>query len=101
MGDLVEVIIFFPNLWSRESPCSGVRNFFSTTFNGVMFFSVQDIVFPGISLHAFFLSKSVCRIYFFLKSPITPSKVKWSAPRIHQTFAQLTDSKLSIISKAF
>ena len=23
---------------------------------------------------------------------ITPSKVKWSAPKIHQTFAQLTDS---------
>ena len=37
---------------------------------------------------------------FFLKSPITPSKVKWSAPKIHQIFAQLTDSDLSIISKA-
>ena len=65
MGDLVEVIIFFPKPLERGSPCSGVRNFFSTTFNGVMFFSVQDIVFPGISLHAFFLSKSVCRIFFF------------------------------------
>ena len=31
---------------------------------------------------------------FFMKSPITPSKVKWSAPKIHQTFAQLTDSDL-------
>ena len=30
--------------------------------------------------------------HFFLKSPITPSKVKWSAPKIHQTFGQLTDS---------
>ena len=25
--------------------------------------------FPGIYLHAFFLSKSVCRTFFFLKSP--------------------------------
>ena len=54
--------------------------------------------FPGICVHALFLSKSVCRT-FFLKSTITPSKVKWSAPKIHQTFGQLTDSNLSIISK--
>ena len=84
--------------------------FFSPTYNGVRFcsalyvmsdiFSVQDIFLPGIYLHAFFLSKSVCRT-FFLKSPITPSKVKWSAPKIHQTFGQLTDSDLSIISKGF
>ena len=39
--------------------------------------------------------------YFFLKSPLTPSKVKWLAPKIHQIFAQLTDTDLSIISKAF
>ena len=39
--------------------------------------------------------------YIFLKSPITPSKVKWSAPKIHQTFAQLTDFDFSVISKAF
>ena len=57
--------------------------------------------FPGIYLHAFFLQKSACRTFFFLKSPITPSKVKWSAPKIHQTFSQLTDSDLSIISKGF
>ena len=31
---------------------------------------------------------------------ITPLKVKWLAPKIHQTFAPLTDSDLSIISKA-
>ena len=29
------------------------------------------------------------------------SKVKWSAPKIHQTFGQLTDSDFSIISKGF
>ena len=78
---------FFPNL-------SGVR-IFSPTYNGVRFcsalyvmsdiFSVQDIFLPGIYLHAFFLSKSVCRT-FFLKSLITSSKVKWSVPKIHKTF---------------
>ena len=57
--------------------------FFSPTYNGVRFcsalyvmsdiFSVQDIFLPGIYLHAFFLSKSVCRT-FFLKSPITSQK---------------------------
>ena len=52
------------------------------------------------NLFACFFPKSVCRT-FFLKSPIIPSKVKWSAPKIHQTFGQLTDSDLSIISKDF
>ena len=40
-------------------------------------------------------------IFFRSKSHIIPSKVKWSAPKIHQTFGQLTDSDLSIISKGF
>ena len=79
---------------------NGVRFFFSIVRHERYFFSVQDIFLPGIYLHAFFLSKSVCRTVF-LKSPITPSKVKWSAPKIHQTFGQLTDSDLSIISKGF
>ena len=84
--------------------------FFSPTYNSVGFFSalyvmsdifsLQGIFLQGIYLHAFFLSKSVCRT-FFLKSTITPLKVKWSAPKIHQTFGQLTDSDLSIISKRF
>ena len=34
--------------------------------------------------------------HFFLKSPITTSKIKWSAPKIHKTFGQLTDSDLSV-----
>ena len=86
---------FFLNL-------SGVRNF-SPTYNGVRIFSalyvMSDIFFQ-------------CRIFFsqefilslqeiFLKSPIPPSKVKWSAPKIHQTFGQLTDSDLSSFLKAF
>ena len=65
-----------------------------------IFFSA-GYYFPSYILASFSPLKSVCRIFFFLKSPITPSKVKWSAPKIHQTFAQLTDSDLSIISKAF
>ena len=77
-----------------------VRFFFQHYTSWAILFSVQDIYFLGIYVHAFFLSKSVCRT-FFLKSPITPSKVNWSAPKIHQTFGQLTDSDLSIISKGF
>ena len=74
--------------------------FFQHCTSWAIFFSVQDIFLPGISLHPFFLSTSVCTT-FFLKSPITPSKVKWSAPKIYQTFGQLTDYDLSIISKGF
>ena len=92
-------------------PASLELEIFSPRYNGVSFFTalyvMSDIFFspgcfyPGIYLHAFFLPKSACRTFFFLKSPITPSKVKWSAPKIHQTFGQLTDSDLSIISKGF
>ena len=76
---------------------------FSLTHNSVM----SDIFFTA----GYDFSQSYpCKLFpleislediFFLKSPITPSKVKWSAPKIHHTFAQLTDSDLSIISKAF
>ena len=77
-----------------------VKFFFSIIRHKRYFFSAGHL-FPGIVYsHAFFPSKSVCRT-FFLKSTITPSKVKWSAPKIHQTFGQLTDSDLSIISKGF
>ena len=79
---------------------NGVRLFFQHCTSWAIFFSSQDIFLQGIYLHAFFFSKSVCRT-FSLKSPITPSKVKWSAPKIQQTFGQLTDSDLSIISKGF
>ena len=48
-----------------------------------------------------FSSRNQAAGHFFLKPPITPSKVKWSASKIHQTFGQLTDSDLSIILKAF
>ena len=57
--------------------------------------------FPRNLFACFFSSRNQPAGHFFLKSPITPSKVKWSAPKIHQTFGQLTDSDLSIISKGF
>ena len=58
-----------------------------------MLFSAQEIIFHSYILTSFFPSKLVCRI-FFSEITHTPSKVKWSAPKIHQTFAQLTDSDL-------
>ena len=97
MGNLVWVRIFFSNLSFFFLTYNSVRIFFSII--SVIFFSVQGI-FSSYILASLFPSKSVCRI-FFLNSPITPSKVKWSAPKIRQTFAQLADSDLSIISKAF
>ena len=96
MGDVTDLVwgrIFFQTSLEFE--------IFSAVYNGVRFFFsiIRPIIrpvgagyfFPGIYLHAFFLSKSVYRT-FFLKSPITSSKVKWSALKIHQTFGQLTDS---------
>ena len=66
-----------------------------------MVFQCRILFFSGISLQAFFPSKSVCRMFFFWNHPaITPLKVKWLAPKIHQTFALLTGSDLSIVSKA-
>ena len=87
---------FFPDIRQCKS-------FFSALYTSwAIFFSVQDIIYfhPVISLQAF-PPQNQSAGYFYLKSPITPSKVKLSAPKIHQTFAQLTDFDLSIISKAF
>ena len=66
----------------------------------IFFFSV-GYYFSHVFPCKLFSPRNQSAGYFFLKSPITPSKVKWLAPKIHQTFAQLTDSDLSIISKAF
>ena len=62
---------------------------------------MQDIIFPSYILGKPFSLEIILQDIFFRKSPITPSKVNWSASQIHQTFDQLTDSDLSIISKAF
>ena len=68
---------------------------------GRLWESVQcRIFFSQEFICMLFPSKSVRRT-FFLKSPITLSKVKWSAPKIHHTFGQLRDSELPIISKGF
>ena len=78
---------------------------FSLTHNSerherFFFFQYRVLFFPVISLQTF-SPRNQSAGSFFLKSPITSSKVKCSAPKIHQTFAQLTYSGLSIISKAF
>ena len=99
MGDFTDLV------WARIfSQTSLELEIFSPTYNSVRFFffqhytswatffSVQATYFPGIYVHAFFLSKSVCRT-FLLKSSITP--------KIHQAFGQLTYSDLSLISKGF
>ena len=67
---------WFSFYWERIfSQTSLELEFFSPTYNGVRFFLalyvISDIFFPGIYLHAFFLSKLVCGT-FFLKSPISP-----------------------------
>ena len=65
MDDLVGVRIF-------SQTYNGIRFFFSIIRHERYFFQYKIIISPGISLQAFFSSKSVCRIYFFLKSAITP-----------------------------
>ena len=65
-----------------------------------VFFSAGDY-FSQLYPYKLFPLEISLQDIFFMKSPITPSKVKWSAPKIHQTFAQLTDSDLLIIFKGF
>ena len=59
-------------------------------------FSLQDIFLPGIYLHAFFPLEISLRDIF---SKIIHSPVK--GQMVYQTFGQLTDADLSIISKSF
>ena len=58
----------------------------------------------------FFSQEFICMLFscrnqsaghFFLKSPITSSKVKWSAPKINQTFGSVDRFWFSIISNGF
>ena len=82
-----------------SSTCNGVTFFFRIIRHERYFFQCR----------IFFSQEFICMLFssrnqsagYFLKSSITPSKVKWSAPKIQQTFGQLTDSNLSIISKGF
>ena len=93
------------------SPASLELEIFSPRYNGVSFFQHYTSWATFFSVQDVFTQEYICMLFssrnqpaghfFFFKSPITPSKVKWSAPKIHQTFGQLTDSDLSIISKGF
>ena len=80
MGNFTD-LVYIGRIFSQTSP---EVEFFSPIYNGVRFFfpalyvisdifSSQDIFFPGIYLHAFFLSRSVCRTFF---SEITRNPVK-------------------------
>ena len=77
-----------------------VWEFFPKDVISDIFFSA-GCFFSGIYLHVIFPPEISLQDIFFLKSPTTLSKVKWPAPKIHQSFGQLTDSDLSIISKGF
>lgn len=74
MGDLVWERILFLNL----SPTYSSVKFFLTHYTPrEIFFSVQENFSPDISLQDCLPSKSVCRISFFLKLPVTsPAKKK-------------------------
>ena len=94
--------IFFPNL-------SGVR-IFSLTYNGVRFFFqhytswaifFQGRIFFPRNLFACFFPLEITLQDIFSAITHNPLKSQWSAPKIHQTFGQLTDSDLTIISKGF
>ena len=87
MGDLVWVRIFFPKplvleIFSLAYNC--IRFFQHYVRNERCIFHCRILFFPSISLARGAFSPQT--------QSITPSKVKWLAPKIHQTFAQLTDS---------
>ena len=77
-----------------------VWEFFPKDVISDIFFQCR-MFFPRNLFACFFSSRNQPAGHFFLKSPTTLSKVKWPAPKIHQSFGQLTDSDLSIISKGF
>ena len=92
---------WFSLCWKNFSPTyNDVRFFFSIVRHERYFFQWR-IFFSQEYICVLFSSRNQSAGHFFLKSPITPSKVKWTARKIHQTFGQLTDSDLSIISKGF
>ena len=70
---------------------NGVGFFFNIIHHERYFFSVQDIFAQEF---IFFPPEISLQDIFFWNHSIIPSKVKWSAPKIHQTFGQLTDSDL-------
>ena len=65
-------------------------------------FSVQDVIFPRYNPCKCFLPLEIS-LQDMIFSEITdnPLKSQIIGPKIHQTVAQLTDSDLSLITKAF
>ena len=93
---------FFPKpLWRCIH--NGVRFFFSAFY--VMcdiFFSAGYFSPSNLFACIFSLVISLQDIFSQIThNPPPPPKVKWSAPKIQQTFGHLTDSDLPIISKGF
>ena len=100
MGDFTDLVCIGRTFsqTSLKLEFFSLYNFFSALY--VMsdnFFSAG--YFSPRNLFACFFPLEISLQDTFLKSPITPSKVKWSAPKLHQTFGQLTDSDLSVISE--
>ena len=100
---------WFSLYWKNFSQTSLELEIFFPTYNGVrFFFSIVRHKRYFFQCRIFFSTEFICMLSsfqnqydIFSKTPITPSKVKWSALKVYQTFGQLTDSDLSIISKAF
>ena len=89
MGDLVQAkkIFFFfkPLVIESSSPTNnGVRFFFRIISHERYFFSV---FFPQVFPYKnFFSSKSVCKIFFFQKSPIPPFKSETVSPLVGEGY---------------
>ena len=106
MGDFTDLVcigrIFLPNLSGEIFPptYNGVRFFFQHCTSWAVFFFSAGYFSPR-NLFACFFPLEISLQDIFSGITHNPSKVKWSAPKIHQTFGQLTDSDLSIISEGF
>ena len=100
MGDFTDLVCI-----GRTFSQTSLKLEFFSLYN---FFSVLYVMSDNFFSAGYFSPRNLFACFFpleislqdtFLKSPITPSKVKWSAPKLHQTFGQLTDSDLSVISE--
>ena len=79
---------------------NGVRFFFSIIRHERYFFQSR-MFFPRNLFACFFPPEISLQDIFFSEIIHNPLKSQMSAPKIHQTFGQLTYSDLSIISKGF
>ena len=103
MGDFTDLVCI-ERIFSQTSleleifslTYNGVRFFFQHSTSWAIFFHCRIFFSQEFTCMLFFLSKSVCTTFF---SKITHSPVK--GQMVYQTFGQLTDADLSIISKSF